>query len=144
VAFIIWDTIFLKCCPIQFSSIKKDCQSIYCTFFFNIISLLISLLQFPPLFSHFLIIKLLFFSFAKVTEDGRYLIVKVYRGSERKNLLYFYDLSCGVKSTIPLTPIVNEFEASYDVMFINRIWCNVVTICRTGYQQWWNNVYCTD
>lgn len=58
------------------------------------------------------------FSSAKVTDDGRYLIVKIYRGAEPKNHLYFYDLSGGVKSAIPLSPIVSEFEASYDVIFL--------------------------
>lgn len=61
------------------------------------------------------------FSSARVTDDGHYLMVKVYRGAEPKNHLYFYDLSGGIKSPIPLTPIVSEFEASYDVMFIIRI-----------------------
>ncbi|XP_065897775.1 prolyl endopeptidase-like [Dysidea avara] len=52
-----------------------------------------------------------------VTDDGCYLIVKVYRGAEPKNHLYYYNLSSGgVKSSIPLTTIVDEFEASYDVM----------------------------
>ena len=57
------------------------------------------------------------YSSAQVTDDGSYLIVKVYRGAEPKNHLYFYELSGGVRPAIPLSPIVSEFEASYDVMF---------------------------
>jgi len=44
------------------------------------------------------------------------LVVKVYRGAEPKNHLYYYNLSNGgVNSSIPLTTIVDKFEASYDV-----------------------------
>ena len=55
-----------------------------------------------------------FSSSGEVTDDGRYLIVN--RGAEPKNHLYYYDLSSGgVNSSIPLTTIIDKFEASYDV-----------------------------
>ena len=45
-----------------------------------------------------------------VTEDGRYLIINVWRGTEPKNLIFYKDLQNPDSEVIEL---INEFEASY-------------------------------
>ena len=50
-----------------------------------------------------------------VTEDGRYLIINVWRGTEPKNLIFYKDLQNPDSEVIEL---INEFEASYS--FINN------------------------
>jgi len=45
-----------------------------------------------------------------VTEDGRYLIISVGRGTDPKNLLFYRDLS---KPESPVLELIPEFEASY-------------------------------
>ncbi|WP_416666240.1 prolyl oligopeptidase family serine peptidase [Egbenema bharatensis] len=45
-----------------------------------------------------------------VTEDGRYLIVTIWKGTDSKNLLFYKDLS-DPKS--PMVELINTFEASY-------------------------------
>lgn len=53
-----------------------------------------------------------------VSDCGKYLIVSIVKAC-RDNLLYFADLEKNGEITgkIPLTPIVTEFEADYDVCF---------------------------
>ena len=51
----------------------------------------------------------------KVTEDGRYLIIIVWRGAEPKNLVFYKDLHSSDTEVIEL---IREFEASYN--FINN------------------------
>jgi len=46
-----------------------------------------------------------------VTEDGRYLIIAVFVGTERKNRVYYQDLSAAVRETVPL---LDDFDAQYD------------------------------
>ncbi|MBD2101183.1 prolyl oligopeptidase family protein [Leptolyngbya sp. FACHB-261] len=48
-----------------------------------------------------------------VTEDGRYLIVSVWMGTERKNLLFYKDLS---QANAPVVELINQFEASYGLI----------------------------
>ncbi|ACK69202.1 Prolyl oligopeptidase [Gloeothece citriformis PCC 7424] len=50
-----------------------------------------------------------------VTEDGRYLIISVWRGTDPKNLLFYKDLHNPESEVIEL---INEFEAHYS--FIDR------------------------
>ncbi|MEG4803353.1 prolyl oligopeptidase family serine peptidase [Microcoleus sp. ARI1-B5] len=45
-----------------------------------------------------------------VTEDGRYLIVSVWLGTETKNLIFYKDLTAPESSVVEL---INEFEAEY-------------------------------
>jgi prolyl oligopeptidase len=45
-----------------------------------------------------------------VTEDGRYLIVAVWKGTDSKNLLFYKDLS---DPASPMVELINTFEASY-------------------------------
>ncbi|HEY9750224.1 MAG TPA: prolyl oligopeptidase family serine peptidase [Allocoleopsis sp.] len=45
-----------------------------------------------------------------VTEDGRYLIISVWRGTDPKNLVFYKDLSDPNASVVEL---INEFEANY-------------------------------
>lgn len=45
-----------------------------------------------------------------VTEDGRYLIISVWRGTESKNLVFYQDLTNPAAEVVEL---INEFEASY-------------------------------
>ncbi|MBW4516298.1 MAG: prolyl oligopeptidase family serine peptidase [Timaviella obliquedivisa GSE-PSE-MK23-08B] len=45
-----------------------------------------------------------------VTEDGRYLIISVWRGSQPKNLVFYKDLG---NSKNPVVELISEFEASY-------------------------------
>ncbi|MEO8892432.1 MAG: S9 family peptidase, partial [Coleofasciculaceae cyanobacterium] len=47
---------------------------------------------------------------AGVTEDGRYLIISVSRGTDPKNLVFYQDLQ--VPS--PIVELISEFEASYN------------------------------
>lgn len=63
----------------------------------------------------------------EVSDCGKYLIVTIVKAC-RDNLLYFADLEKNGEITgkIPLTPIVTEFEADYDVnikslQFKNRL-----------------------
>ncbi|MFO0973997.1 MAG: prolyl oligopeptidase family serine peptidase [Phycisphaerae bacterium] len=46
-----------------------------------------------------------------VTEDGRYLIISITKGTERKNLIYFQDLAAADGKTVEL---LTEWEAEYD------------------------------
>lgn len=54
-----------------------------------------------------------------VSDCGKYMIVTIVKAC-RDNLLYFADLEKNGEITgkIPLTPIVTEFEADYDVSWI--------------------------
>ncbi|MEG4856861.1 prolyl oligopeptidase family serine peptidase [Microcoleus sp. K1-B6] len=45
-----------------------------------------------------------------VTEDGRYLIVSVWQGTETKNLIFYKDLTASESTVVEL---INEFEAEY-------------------------------
>ncbi len=45
-----------------------------------------------------------------VTEDGRYLIIDVWKGTERKNLILYKDLT---KPGGPVVELIGEFEAEY-------------------------------
>lgn len=49
----------------------------------------------------------------EVTEDGKYLIINVWQGTDRKNLVFYQDLSQPQSEVIEL---ISEFEASYDVI----------------------------
>jgi len=46
----------------------------------------------------------------RVTQDGRYLVISVWRGTERKNLLFYQDLS---QPSSPIVELISTFEASY-------------------------------
>ncbi|WP_013325238.1 prolyl oligopeptidase family serine peptidase [Gloeothece verrucosa] len=48
-----------------------------------------------------------------VTEDGRYLIISVWKGTEQKNLIFYKDLQNAEANVIEL---INEFEANYSVI----------------------------
>ncbi|MBE9032817.1 S9 family peptidase [filamentous cyanobacterium LEGE 11480] len=48
-----------------------------------------------------------------VTEDGRYLIISVWKGTDRKNLLFYKDLS---DPNAEVVELINEFEAGFDVV----------------------------
>ena len=45
-----------------------------------------------------------------VTEDGKYLIITVWRGTEPKNLVFYKDLT---DPTAPVLELISEFEAKY-------------------------------
>jgi len=45
-----------------------------------------------------------------VTDDGRYLIINVWKGTERKNQIYFKDLQ---NPDAPVVELINKFEAEY-------------------------------
>ena len=45
-----------------------------------------------------------------VTDDGRYLIIHVWRGTERENGLFYQDLT---EPGAPIVELLNEFDASY-------------------------------
>lgn len=47
---------------------------------------------------------------AQVTEDRRYLIISVWRGSDRQNLVFFQDLAA---ENAPVMELINQFEADY-------------------------------
>lgn len=48
-----------------------------------------------------------------VTEDGNYLIISVWRGTDPKNLLFYKDLT---KSDSPVIELINEFEANFSLI----------------------------
>ena len=48
-----------------------------------------------------------------VTEDGKYLIISVWQGTDRKNLVFYQDLSQPESEVVEL---ISEFEASYGVI----------------------------
>ncbi|MGB5595060.1 MAG: prolyl oligopeptidase family serine peptidase, partial [Crocosphaera sp.] len=50
-----------------------------------------------------------------VTEDGQYLIISVWKGTDTKNLIFYKDLT---QETSPVIELINEFEADYS--FINH------------------------
>jgi prolyl oligopeptidase len=52
-----------------------------------------------------------------VTDDGRYLIISVWRGTERKNLIYYKDLKRKNAEVVELIP---NFEAQYDFVDNNE------------------------
>lgn len=47
----------------------------------------------------------------QVTDDGRYLIISVWKGTERKNMVFFKDLS---QENAKVVELINTFEAQYD------------------------------
>jgi prolyl oligopeptidase len=52
-----------------------------------------------------------------VTEDGRYLIITVWKGSDRKNLIFYKDLSTLDSKVVEL---ISEWEADYTVIESDR------------------------
>ncbi len=48
-----------------------------------------------------------------VTEDGKYLIISVWRGSESKNLVFYKDLT---NSNTEVIELINQFEAQYSLI----------------------------
>ena len=46
-----------------------------------------------------------------VTEDGRYLVISIWKGSDRKNRIYYKDLQARDGKLVPL---LDEFDASYN------------------------------
>jgi prolyl oligopeptidase len=48
-----------------------------------------------------------------VTEDGKYLIIGVWLGTDSKNLVFYQDLS---QPNSEVVELINQFEASYDVI----------------------------
>ena len=48
-----------------------------------------------------------------VTEDGKYLVISVWQGTDRKNLVFYQDLSQPESEVVEL---ISEFEASYGVI----------------------------
>ncbi|MEO0374339.1 MAG: prolyl oligopeptidase family serine peptidase [Cyanobacteria bacterium P01_A01_bin.17] len=48
-----------------------------------------------------------------VTEDGRYLLIYVWRGTDPKNLLFYQDLQ---QPNAPIVELLNEFEADYSLI----------------------------
>jgi prolyl oligopeptidase len=48
-----------------------------------------------------------------VTEDGRYLIISVWKGTDRRNLLFYKDLTNPDSKVVEL---INQFDASYGVV----------------------------
>jgi prolyl oligopeptidase len=48
-----------------------------------------------------------------VTEDGNYLIISVWRGTDPKNLLFYKDLT---KPDSPVIELINEFEANFSLI----------------------------
>ncbi|MGC9526060.1 MAG: prolyl oligopeptidase family serine peptidase [Limnospira sp.] len=50
-----------------------------------------------------------------VTEDGRYLVVSVWRGTDPKNLIFYKDLT---RPESPVVELISDFEAEYS--FINN------------------------
>ncbi|MEM1252713.1 MAG: prolyl oligopeptidase family serine peptidase [Cyanobacteria bacterium P01_H01_bin.21] len=49
----------------------------------------------------------------QVTNDGRYLVISVWRGTERRNLIFYKDLQ---ESNSEVVELVSEFEASYSLI----------------------------
>ncbi len=49
----------------------------------------------------------------EVTEDGRYLIISVWRGTEQKNLVFYQDLTT---ENSPVVGLIAEFEAEYNFL----------------------------
>ena len=49
----------------------------------------------------------------QVTDDGQYLVISVWRGTERKNLLFYQDLS---QPDSGIVELVSTFEASYSLI----------------------------
>jgi prolyl oligopeptidase len=52
-----------------------------------------------------------------VTEDGRYLVITVWKGSDRKNLIFYKDLSTPDSKVVEL---INQWEADYTVVESDR------------------------
>jgi prolyl oligopeptidase len=48
-----------------------------------------------------------------VTEDGRYLIISVWQGTDRRNLLFYKDLT---QPSAPVVELIKEFEAGFSVI----------------------------
>ncbi len=49
----------------------------------------------------------------QVSEDGRYLIIAVWKGTERKNLVYYKDLA---QAGSPVVKLITDWEAQYDFL----------------------------
>lgn len=48
-----------------------------------------------------------------VTEDGKYLIISVWKGTDPRNLIFYKDLT---KSDAPVVELIDEFEAEYGLI----------------------------
>lgn len=48
-----------------------------------------------------------------VTDDGRYLYISVWKGTERKNLIFYRDLQA---KDAPIVELIKDFEAQYDLI----------------------------
>jgi prolyl oligopeptidase len=48
-----------------------------------------------------------------VTEDGQYLIISVWQGTDRRNLLFYKDLT---QPDAPVVELINQFEAGFSVI----------------------------
>jgi prolyl oligopeptidase len=46
-----------------------------------------------------------------VTEDGKYLVVSVWKGTQKKNLIFYKDLT---KADAPMVELIKEFDAQFD------------------------------
>ena len=53
----------------------------------------------------------------EVTEDGRYLIISVWRGTEPKNLVFYQELkSAGQAASLPVVELISEFQADFSFL----------------------------
>jgi prolyl oligopeptidase len=50
----------------------------------------------------------------EVSADGRYLVITIHQGSERKNRLYYLDLQ---KKAAKVTPLLDDFDAEYEFLY---------------------------
>lgn len=54
-----------------------------------------------------------------VTEDGRYLVINIWKGTDRRNLIFYKDLESSAASTLdniqnaPVVELIREFDADY-------------------------------
>lgn len=48
-----------------------------------------------------------------VTEDGRYLVISVWRGTDPKNIIFYQDLT---QPDAPVVELISEFDASYSLI----------------------------
>src|SRR6185295_7595831 len=57
---------------------------------------------------------------AGVTDDGKYLLISISQGTERKNRLYYQDISMGVQAykddQSTVVKLFDDFDAQYDVV----------------------------
>lgn len=75
-----------------------------------------------------------------VTEDDRFLVVRLYRGCDPTNALYYFDLKAAnneITGKLALKPLFNDWDAKYSVSTLLTC-CWTFSGCTTRATRCWS------